>query len=419
MKIGRIPKITQPGTIRLALFLLGFAGVAGFVRGDNGPAHGGLAAGADSASTAMSNPAGLTLLGSTEWEIQVLSVFSESEFHTTATNVTGRLISETDGFLVIPSIYYARPLGKKWTAGGAVSVTGGIGADYPDDWVGRYFSQNWGLAYVAVTPTVGYRINEKFSVGGGVSLNYAILRQESAVLNIDAGYGDGKMELDADDFVPSYILSALYEPAERTRFGVSWRSETEPTLSGTPEFSNLGPTRQQQLMNSGALDRKIEIGARMPQSVLAGLYQEFAGGSALTFDLLWLDFSEFALTQFSVDDDSLEGQFTQYDDIWVLSLGGRWPAGTDWEVRAGGLYLTEGVEDKHRTFILRIDRIWGIGGGFLRRMGGNKSMSLNLNYYRLGDAPVETRDLPLVGQVTGEYSTNHALMIDFSFRWKR
>ena len=385
---------------------------------ENGPAHTGMSASADSAATVYFNPAGLTQLDESETEVQVLLVGSQSNFNVSATNVSGNLTTDSDSFLAIPSFYYARPLGERWSTGASISITGGIGDSYDDDWVGRYFVQEWGLAFVGFTPAIAYEVNDTFSIGAGVTFNYAIYKQESAVRNLNPSLGDGSMELDADDFLLSYTASALFTASSRTRFGLVWRSETEPELSGEPEFDNLGPLREQQLRDAGVIGSEVKIRARMPQSVLAGLYHEFRGGSALTFDALWLDFSSFGLPQIVADDDSLEALETEYEDMWVLTLGGRWPLNRRWDFLAGGLYVTEAVENENRTFALRLDSIWGAGVGFRRKVGRRKAFTVNVNYYDLGDAPIETEDVPLVGSISGEYSTHHALLVDFSYRWK-
>jgi hypothetical protein len=36
-------------------------------------------------------------------------------------------------------------------------------------------------------------------------------------------------------------VAALLEPSDRTRFGFSWRSESEPEMKGKPKLRNLSP----------------------------------------------------------------------------------------------------------------------------------------------------------------------------------
>jgi long-chain fatty acid transport protein len=79
----------------------------------------------------------------------------------------------------------------------------GLGADYGDDWAGRYYTTEAELLTFGVNPSVGYRVNNWFSVGAGFSVLYATLDQKAAVNNSavpgQAGLADGELELDADD----------------------------------------------------------------------------------------------------------------------------------------------------------------------------------------------------------------------------
>ena len=84
----------------------------------------------------------------------------------------------------------------------------------------------------------------------------------------------------------------------------------------------------------------------------------------------------------------------------------------------GGLYLSEPVKDENRALALRLDRIFGVGGGIRRTVNERHGYSLNLTYFDLGDAPVQTGNLPLVGTLRGEFDTHHAVLLDFTYRWR-
>jgi long-chain fatty acid transport protein len=401
---------------RIRLVLIPIAVVAAVTAfADTGPAHTGLATDAGSATSAFYNPAGLTLLQRPELAVGVMATASDSEFTTSAANVPGDATDESSGGTVIPSVYYGRPIGGRWYWGSSISVTGGLGTSYDDDWVGRYFLQKWGLGYVGLTSSIGYKVNDRFSVGGSLIFNYAFLNQESAVLNLEPGLGDGKMEFDANDFVLGFTLAGMVHPSDRTRIGFAYHSETNPKLTDKPEFSDLGPLREQMLEDTGAFDTKMGVEATLPQSFFVGVHHRFANDVALTADVLWLDFSNIGFEQISVSDIGLETQGTEYEDILAGSVGLRFPVGPLWEVRGGVLHLTEGVKDKNRTFLLRLDDLWGIGAGFNRQFGVKQELTVNLNYYVPGDARVETDDLPLVGAISGKYDERRAMMLDVSF----
>ncbi len=53
--------------------------------------------------------------------------------------------------------------------------------DYGSDFVGRYAIRDVTLAGVALTPSVAYRVTDKFSIGAGVSAVYTTLDQSIAI----------------------------------------------------------------------------------------------------------------------------------------------------------------------------------------------------------------------------------------------
>ena len=60
----------------------------------------------------------------------------------------------------------------------------------------------------------------------------------------------------------------------------------------------------------------------------------------------------------------------------------------------------------------------GIGAGFERAIGEQRTLTVNLTLVEVGDAPVKTPDLPLVGQVSGRYETRHSALLNVDFSWR-
>jgi long-chain fatty acid transport protein len=44
-------------------------------------------------------------------------------------------------------------------------VAAGFGADNGSSWAGRYYSNEFSLAYISLTPSVAYPVNDKLSLG--------------------------------------------------------------------------------------------------------------------------------------------------------------------------------------------------------------------------------------------------------------
>ena len=151
--------------------------------GSTGPAHSALMAPADSALTAATNPAGLTRIEQPDWVVQVIGLSSESTFVTTEDSFAGVTVDDNTGGTVLPLAYYARPINDRLGFGLSFSLTGGVGEDLDDQGPQRYLLDKWSLGAVNVSPAIGYRVNDRLSIGGALNVNYTVFNYESAVLN--------------------------------------------------------------------------------------------------------------------------------------------------------------------------------------------------------------------------------------------
>jgi len=380
-----------------------------------GPAITGLVATADDAATAATNPAGLTRLHRPEWVGGVRVFYADSESDTTLDGGPS-LTDDSSTTLVIPAVYYARPQNEDVTLGVSLTVPSGLGSDPSNNTVGRYLLDEWSLGYVSLAPAAGYRVNEKFSVGATVNFNYAAYDYETAVFNgIDEP--DGRMELSDSDFGIGFQLGLLYEFTPTTRIGLSYRSSSTSDFADTPELTGLTPEREDAL-EEGIRNKKFQLESEFPQSLIVGVHHQLPDGKSVTLDVGWVDFSQYGLTSATVGETTVEVSDAEYDDIWAVSAGFNWPLDDQWTMRVGAAYASSGIDDQNRSFAFRLDRVIGAGVGAQYQWGKDRVVGLNLNYYDLGDGPVDT-DIPLVGALSSEYSSNYALGLDFSIRWLR
>jgi long-subunit fatty acid transport protein len=85
--------------------------------------------------------------------------------------------------------------------------------------------------------------------------------------------------------------------------------------------SGLTTTTEDLLRAVGVLDAEPTATSRTPQSINAGIYHEFGDTSAITVDVVWMDFSEFSLTEIYIDGDQLIPTDPTYEDFFALSIG--------------------------------------------------------------------------------------------------
>lgn len=374
------------------------------------PVKSGVSAAADSAVVAGNNPAAMTRFDARNMRVELLSFFSDNTWQGQLGNGPSFTSNDTST-TIIPSGNMVMPLKNDWFFGFTI-LGSGFSGDYADNWPGRYFIQEYDLIYISAFPSIARKVNDNLSLGASLALTYTDYEQIKAVPNVDPGFGDGSLKVEADGTTVGFSLSSLYEINDRTRVGLVYRSELDADLDGNANFSELGPTTESMLDAAGLLDASINITSRTPQAINAGLYHEFTDGGALVFDVIWSDFSEFKLSEIYVNGDQLVETSVNYDDIFAFSVGYNRPISDRWMIGFGALYAGDMVDDDQRTLTLRLDSIWAAGIGFEWQWTPTRAVSATLNYIQLDDAPVTSPAIPAIGSVTGEYSDRGIIFLE-------
>jgi len=382
-----------------------------------GPGFSGITAIADSAETVITNPAGMTRLDQSSIYLNPLVIYTNSESEITAEN-TGRTVTISgDNWLAMPGLYYVRPLGDRWAVGVGPSATLGLGASYGDEWPGRYLLDKWSLTFIGIAPALAYRVNDQVSLGMSVIINYSLFRLEKAVYNLDPAASDGSFELEADGWGMGANLGILYELSPHTRFGIVYRSEVSATVEGKPRFSGLTDQRLALLNQSGALNKKISFDTTTPQAVTAGLFHDFQNRWSFSLDVMWLDFSNWGLKNVQIGDTEISTRSTEYKDIWATSLGVNYELTQQWTIRGGTFYVSSAIDDEDRTIFLRLDEMWGVGLGIKYDFDKMRSVALDVTYIQFGDGEFTAENVPVAGDIKGEFTTSYALVYSISITW--
>jgi len=379
------------------------------------PAMTGLSAAADNAAVAGTNPAAVTRFDSRNTRVEILGFFTENTWEgQIGSGPTFR--SEDSNTTIIPSGNIVLPLKNDWFFSFTV-LGAGFGDDFDDSWPGRYFIDEYTLVYLSAFPSISKRVNEKLSLGASLALTYTDYEQIKAVPNIDPGFGDGKLTVPADGTTVGFSVSSLYEANDRTRFGLVYRSELDTELDGTAEFSNLGPTTEAALDSAGLLNASVKVTSRSPQAINAGMYHEFADGGAMTFDAIWVDFSNFVLSEVYVNGDQLVENSVNYNDIYAISASYSRPVSDRLIVGFGAMVTNDMVDDDQRTLTLRLDALWAAGIGVEWQWTPTRAVTATLNYLQVGDAPVSSPPIPGIGSVTGKFTDRGTVYLELGMNF--
>jgi long-chain fatty acid transport protein len=212
-------------------------------------------------------------------------------------------------------------------------------------------------------------------------------------------------------------VSSLYEFSQDTRIAFIYRAETDYDTDPDVEIKRYSLPANVIDNIEDAID-SLEYNSNLPQSLSFGLFHELDNGWQITVDTVWIDFSEFGITEITIVGQDVVAPDSNFNDIYALSVGAQMPVKGDTTWRFGMVYVSEAVDDEDRTFSFALDRMFGIGAGMRKELGSGNAYDLNFNLIDTGEGPIDTGADPVRGRVAGESDNHYAITVDFSFHWR-
>jgi len=125
--------------------------------------------------------------------------------------------------IAIPNFHYvSNPYGE-WRWGVSMTTPAGLSKRWDSPYQ-KLYAQEFTLRNVELNPVVSYKVNDNFSVAGGVRIVYS----EGKVYSdgSDAGY-PLKREMEGDTVEFGYNLALLYKAPQDINFAVTYRSNID------------------------------------------------------------------------------------------------------------------------------------------------------------------------------------------------
>ena len=354
------------------------------------------------ADAAWANPAGMSYLDEQHLiaGLQVLVPKIEFNSKSVEDTVTGRPVSGNDGgnageAAIIPSFFYVKPLSERARFGFSVTGPLGGGIDYGSDFVGRYAIDNVFLAGVGFTPSVSYKVNDRLSLGAGVSAIYTIMEQEIAVRQPGTTDASAKFE-DLDDWGFQGVLGLTYEISDRLLLGAVYRSEADVDLEGKIKVKNL------QLPVTPP--SRVRIGWTNPQWFEAGLRYSLSDDTQLFFNAGWQEWSTFSENRIGVDSGRVVVLDRNWDDTWHAGIALAHRMGSQSQFSLGLSYDSSPVKDKYRTLDFPLDEMWKFSASYGWERKENLKFAVGGTLALIGDAPLDQTAQGV--RVIGDYDSN-------------
>lgn len=211
------------------------------------------------------NPAGLTQIES--MTAAVGSAFMDpnlkaKNYRVVKDNTTilggegGTNFRDESDLLVVPHLGFAMPINSKFAFGVAAYAPFGLHLKWDDTNTtsnpGAYNSyESWYTRFV-VNPTIAYKVNDKLSVGFGVSIGRSESGTNKNSYDLYQKGITGAIEGDLTDEVNySFNMGVMYKPVETVTLGLTYRSRADADFEGDLELKNLSQDEKNTL--NGAL----------------------------------------------------------------------------------------------------------------------------------------------------------------------
>jgi long-chain fatty acid transport protein len=429
---------------RAALFQISENSASGL-----GNAFAGGAAIAEDTSTVWYNPAGLTRIPGSQLAVVANFVAPSSTFEDAgSTTVLGAPLTGGGGgnlgeTVLIPNFYYTRQINERVTFGVALNAPFGLITDYDDAWKGRYYALRSEITTLNINPAVGYKINDKLSIGGGVNVQYAKVKFTNAIdfgticfaalgagscggLGVAPQGNDGKSTLDVDSVGFGYNLGLLWQAGQNTRVGVQYRSKVDQDLEGDLDVATLDPGAAAVAAAAGIVNSGAKADVTLPATASVSVFHRLNPKWAIMGDITQTRWSSLPELRVMFDSGQPDGVITLgLDNSERYSFGATYTPSERWTYRFGIAFDETPVPNAELRPV-RLpdeDRTWLTFGLGYRR---NERLSFDFAYAYIDVKSTQLNKIAgapgsenfFNGNLVGQYNSTNFNILSAQVNWK-
>jgi len=402
-----------------------------FGTAEPGLAAAGYAARAQDASTAFTNPAGMTLLEGTQalaggqlmWLNNRFSI-GDGTSPALGGDTGGRALG-ANGFVPGAGAFLTHGISPDLKLGFSIAGNFGSVIDYDDQWVGRYRVQQATLLGIQFVPSVAYRVTDRLSVGAGINAVYGVFKQQVAINNLLPAAADGRLEVDDKSWGFGANLGLLYEVDPGTRVGLTWASQVDLDFRAPAQFSGLGPGLSALLASRGLLDAQLSIGTRIPQQVMASAFSQIDERWAVLGNVGWQQWSKFGQVAIGIDNTANPVALTTsipFKDTWHVAAGAQYRLSDPWRLNFGVAYDSGFQDGGSVSPLVPVNAAWRFGVGGEQQISRSVKWGIAGELLYGGTLDVNQRSvLPPVaggrGDLAGSYSNTTSVVVSVYGNW--
>jgi long-chain fatty acid transport protein len=325
---------------------------------------------ADNASAIYYNPAGISQLSGNNLRAGVYGISLEPSY--TRPN-GGPTYNNQNKLHAIPQFFYAYGQ-TNWPVSFGLGVYSpyGLSVEWPQDTGFRTIATEGSLTYVRINPVVALKVAPNFSIGGGVTVNYADADLKQGLVWPAQSYD--QFRFTGDGWAVGYNLGALWKPQEKISIGVSFRSATTVNLKGnTSAYNNVAVPNSYPVPPFSSFSSSSSANAdfNFPLNAAFGISYRPTPKWNLEFNADYTDWNSVQTLTIhqATPPPGLLPQTVQtpmnWQSSWLYEFGVTRYLKNNWQVSAGYVFNESSVPNAHYSpYVADLDRhFFSVGTG--------------------------------------------------------
>lgn len=357
------------------------------------------------AEAGVTNPAGLTGIKTNQLQMGLQIVDLSAEFDSTLPaeeKANGGSISP------VPAIFYANRLSDHIVIGTSFHAAGALGFDYGDDWSGRYFLNDVEFAFLNLTGSIGYQVNEQLSIGAALVVQQYYLDLSTSVAPLLPAWQDRTLQSDGDDLSPGYTLGVMYQPTDATRIGFHYISRIDHELE-------MGWDSGRFPLLDKFVDGNFKLESAVPASYTLGVSHQLDPQWRLMARIAYEQWSDFGAISAKTESGKIDSDMN-LEDIFDIGIAAEYRT-PDWTMHAGISYQEGIVNDEDRLISLPADDSWKLGIGCEWPMGDDRYFGFAYELAVIDNAPLSQTNITGNQTLEGEMSDYYIHFISAAYRF--
>lgn len=299
---------------------------------------------ADNPSAIYYNPAGLTQL---KGDNVSLGYTFEGPMAEVESNTADGTVQMQRQVFWIPNFYYVSDANKEnLRIGFSVTSPFGLATDWAQDSYVAANATESDLDFIAVNPTIAFKVNDVLSIGAGLNhFGSHLSKHKRVAASISS---DGDFQLKGSDTGWGYNTGFLVQPSEQHSIGISYRSEVDMDYKGTVSMTNINQGAYPAVFGGASYSTDMKVSLTLPQSVVIGY--AYKPGNKWTFetDLEWTGWSAAEEEKVEYPSESDANRLAvlnagnpvprDWNDVFSFGVGAEYQATDKLALRCGYLY---------------------------------------------------------------------------------